>query len=1057
MLIYLIFLFSGLAGLIYEVVWFRELHLVFGVSYYSVAAVLTAYMLGLALGARFFGKKTESIQEPLKLYGALEISIGLFAMFMPFFFNLVGQIQSPVYEYLLNSPFLKIGIRFLGALLCLFPPTFMMGGTLPLLIKHMTGTKKLSNIQISTLYFVNTLGAALGAGFAGFWLVRNMGLAASSSLAACINVSIGILAILISGKITQPISSSESLSPQQSLSLPPQLTNQEPNKPFQTSNQPSDVNEMAQSTQQSSPFAEEPISPQTQTTHLPPQKVSQQSLNSIDLLLGAKLESLLLFTACACGFTAMGLEVCWTRVIAITIGATIYCFSAVLTAFLLGIAFGSLFSALRDPSQKKKITEIGFFLLITSASVILIIPILGNSALVFYYLRQALNVSFEAFNAIQFICLISLMIVPAFGFGALFPMLSRALAVSGKPAFETGRVFWWNTLGTVAGTLTSGFILIPFIGVRNTMFLLASILGFLSFFLLFFNRRTTYFCASSALIYVLCTLTFSAFFPWDKNLVTSGVFRYWKQKNTDNLYRRDRKLLFYREDGASIVSVEQAGAELSLRINGKPDASTARLDMYTQQLLSWLATALAGNPKKVLIIGLGSGITAGACLEMPGIEKVDILEINPAVIESSRLFKDWNGTFWENPKARIIEEDARNYVSFTKEKYDLILAEPTNIWLSGISGLFTLEAFTNYKKILSEGGVFAHFIHTYEISPSIYSSVLYTFKKVFPNCSLWMSSGFDHFLIGRVNEKSLDFENTSSLFKDQTISKKLLQLGIDRPFILASLFIASCKDFGKVAPPEAVNIDDFPNMEYEGPEALYYSSSIQMDPSELNFSPQTGLVLKLFPKENLKSDDWIALGNLWQYFGYDSIAAGAFKMAIGKANPDPEIICRLAGIYRKSGLYDSAYGLLKTVANISQKESDFISLVKCGLKYDSRECDIFGKLWGRTDQAFDSWKQSFPNDYTPWLEEALTFTKLDPQKAWESALKAEKMIDSSSLSSHALKKREIALLKGEILLKQEKFEDAEKYFRDVAGNNDDELALVGRARLQALKNNFGND
>lgn len=189
---------SGAAGLLYEVVWFRRLHLVFGVSVFAIGAVVAAFMLGLAAGSRWAASSTWLRKNPLRSYAWLEIGIAVFAAIFPFLIQLLEGIYIGLFR-LLEGSFLVLSItRFVLALVVLLPPTFLMGATLPVLAQAVTvGSRNMARI-VGWLYAINTFGGVVGTLLAGFFALEHLGIIGSLRLGLVVNVTVAVGALLLS-------------------------------------------------------------------------------------------------------------------------------------------------------------------------------------------------------------------------------------------------------------------------------------------------------------------------------------------------------------------------------------------------------------------------------------------------------------------------------------------------------------------------------------------------------------------------------------------------------------------------------------------------------------------------------------------------------------------------------------------------------------------------------------------------------------------------------------------------------------------------------------------
>ncbi len=238
---------------------------------------------------------------------------------------------------------------------------------------------------------------------------------------------------------------------------------------------------------------------------------------------------------------------------------------------------------------------------------------------------------------------------------------------------------------------------------------------------------------------------------WDRDLITSGAYKYARQLSTENLESslRAGRLEYYKEGAAGTVSVRRVAGARSLAIDGKVDASNGA-DMLTQRLLGLLPTMLHAGPRDALVIGLGSGVTADAVLASDEIRHLDVVEISPEVVEASAYFVRENHDVLRKPAVRLLVGDGRSHLRLSARQYDVIVSEPSNPWMAGVSALFTREFFAAARARLRSGGIFCQWTHTYEIADSDLQSIVATFASVFPDGTMWLVGEGDLLLIGSV-------------------------------------------------------------------------------------------------------------------------------------------------------------------------------------------------------------------------------------------------------------------------------------------------------------------
>lgn len=768
------FFLSGLAALVYQVLWARQLELVLGSTLHAVSAILSVFMAGLALGSLIFGRLVDRGKiNPLLLYGLLELGIGIYALFTPWILKgvpLLGLYLPGLAEVGIST----FSAVFFVSLLVLIIPTTLMGGTLPALTKYMVSRYEEMGNKVAKLYFLNTLGAGAGAFLAGFLLIAYLGIPPTTYVAAIINLGIAVGVLLLLQAPSQPKAISETVT--------------------------------------------EEAAPQNE----PEEAGAKPALRSagIVLLIGYGLA----------GFAALGLEVLWTRVLVMVLGSSVYAFALMLTAFLVGIALGS--SLMVKLVDKVKNLWLCFALIevLIGVAVIVLNPILGQTPLVFLRVVLSLEESFWALQGVQLVLTFLLMLIPTFLMGAAFPVVTKLYARDLQHIGQKiAAVYAANTMGSIVGPLAVSFVLIPWIGIQTSILLVAWIyIGVGGIILVITPLKRL--AIKGAVLVALCLIVALSFLvpAWNKQIITSGIYyhsRTWADAiAAGNIAEAmsERKLLFYKEGQLATVTVLKGSAEKDriLTINGKPDASNTG-DLTTQLLVGHLPMLMHPEPQKVLVVGLGSGITTGAVLQHPLVQRVDVVEIEPVVAEAAAYFAEANHNALKDPKLRLIEGDARNFVQASKEKYDVIVAEPSNPFVSGSTNLFSREMFELYRKSLKDDGIAVQWMHLYYMGTDDLKTMINTFRQVFPYTTLWgRYTDSDILLLGTRQPLSIDFATFQEKLKDNNVRLDLARTGDDDPYRLLSYLLMEEKALASYTAGAAINRDSYPRLEFSAPKYI---------------------------------------------------------------------------------------------------------------------------------------------------------------------------------------------------------------------------------------------
>jgi spermidine synthase len=409
----------------------------------------------------------------------------------------------------------------------------------------------------------------------------------------------------------------------------------------------------------------------------------------------------------------------------------------------------------------------------------------------------------------------------------VLPLMIRAMSIGGELlGARVGALLTWNTLGAVAGTLIAGFVLMPLCGLRNAFGVLALALALVALIL---ALRRGWLTGIAAAVCV-CGLVFCLFIfggeSW-RNVMSSGVFRILETKFEPNLMairKQHFKILFYEDGPDATVSVEQvdgiiAPAQMGLRINGKPDAGT-QLDLSTQLLVSHLPMLAKPGAKDVFVLGLASGMTAGAILAYP-INRLDIAENCDAVVNASKLFVDWNHHVLDDPRTHLWHEDARTVLKLRPQQYDVIISEPSNPWFVGIGSVFSREYYQLAASRLKPGGVMAQWFHVYETDDDMVELVLRTFSSVFPYVEIWDAGAGDIILLGSSQPWPTGPDVFRQGFAIDRVRTDMWMIDIQSPEALMARQLASQRTGFAIAGDGPMQSDLFPVLEYAGPRAFY--------------------------------------------------------------------------------------------------------------------------------------------------------------------------------------------------------------------------------------------
>ena len=768
-------LLSGAAGLIYEVVWMRLLGLLFGHTVLAVTTVLVAFMAGLAGGAWALGRRVDHARRPLATYALLEMGIALTAAALSVVLGGMEAVYVALTHRLGLSGGLLTATEFGLATVAMLPPTLLMGATLPVVARAFVVREGGLGRTVGHLYALNTLGAVSGTAAAGFALLPALGVRNSVAAAVAANLAAGIIALITDRWLR---SDEAGIRP----GPPPETRREAAAGPGLVS-----------------------------------RGVARLALGAIAVSGGA----------------AMVYEIAWTRALSLVVGSSVYAFSAMLTTFLVGLAAGSALYAWLAGRRSGQVQAqlLGWLQAAVAVTALGLAPAFQWLPDLVLALARWTGVSAHGAFLAQFGLSALVMLPPALLLGAAFPcavaIWTRGVASLGR---DVGCVYAANTLGTIVGAVAAGFLLLPSLGAQASIATAAAANAVVAVVLIGARGGSGSAWRRSAAVGLAVGFAGGVWLVprWDPRVMAGGVSIYLTRfafaSDPAGLFRdvaASRRLLFYREGLNATVAVERSAQMTSLRVNGKVDASNGA-DMPTQYLLGHLPLLLHPQPERVLIIGLGSGVTAGAVSQHPDVREIHVAELEPAVVEASAFFAVENRRVLTDPRVRLLMGDARHTLLAGHGRYDVISSEPSNPWMAGVASLFTREFYQLARRRLAEGGMMVQWVQGYNLFPRDLRTIVGTFRGVFPHTTLWRTLRGDYLLVGTSTALSVDYARlVARLAAAPGARQDLARLKLDSPVDLLSLFLLGEDDLVRFSQGAPEHTDDRPILEFSAPRALY--------------------------------------------------------------------------------------------------------------------------------------------------------------------------------------------------------------------------------------------
>lgn len=703
--------FSGAAALVYQTAWLRELRLVFGASTAASAAVLAVFMGGLGVGGALLGKRADRAKNPLMMYANLELLVSLAAALTPLLVSLADAVYIRLGGVAAMGSTVATLVRLLLSVVVLAPPTVVMGGTLPAAARAVEHASDTGRQRVAVLYGVNTFGAVLGALAANFLLLEVFGTQMTLWLACLVNALVGMVA--------------------RAFARSPETEEGEGERAREA--EPADVAEAATSSSQFGWF--------------PP------------------------LAAAVSGSTFMLMELVWYRMLGPILGGSSYTFGLILAVALAGIGLGGAIYA----RSRIRPSLAAFAATCGAQALVIALPYaLGDKIAILSLLLRPLCRAGFASSVGVWAFITSIVVLPAAIIsGAQFPLV---IGLYGKGSNgvgkDVGNAYLANTIGALVGSIAGGFGLLPLLSAPRCWKLVVLLLvatAVLALALDLSSRGRQLFVRAKLLIsaspvMALIALVMLAFrgpsTVWRHSGIGAGRADAWTENMTSATIPS-----FERKKADSTMAWEVDGLESSVAlerddgytfiVNGKADGHTIG-DAPTQVMSGLLGAMLHPDPRKALVVGLGTGSTAGWLGAIPEMERVDVVELEPAILRVARDCGPVNRNVLDNPKVHVELGDARETLRTTKEHYDIIFSEPSNPFRAGISSLYTEEFYRAAAQRLRERGLFIQWVQAYEVDPWAVATAVVTLKQAFKNVSMWRTMRGDLLLVSQNDEAKID-------------------------------------------------------------------------------------------------------------------------------------------------------------------------------------------------------------------------------------------------------------------------------------------------------------
>lgn len=946
-LVLALFLVSGATSLVYEVTWMRSLGTVFGNTVLAASTTLTAFMLGLALGSWLFGKLADRIRWPLTFYGCLELAVGLYAFAFPAILQLVDKFYLWFYGtyepgfYVLNL------VRFGMSVAILLLPTALMGGTLPVLSAlwvipaDRQETGRGTGQSVGLLYAINTFGAVFGSFLGGYYLVRLLGVSHSVYVTAAANMLIGMLGLLMSFAV----------------------------KPRRVVHDTSKRQQLARE----------------------PAKAQGHQIEAVGEVYAPGRRRAILLAVFGAGFGAMALEVIWTRLFVFVLETSSYAFTCMLTCFILGLALGSaLSSSLLVPRLKNPILGLGVIKFLLALSVAASIPLLGQLWHIDLLVIERLvgsRTSFAADMATHFIDTLVVAFVPTVLMGMVFPLAIQICA----PAWQTvgrhvGTVYAWNTMGYVLGSFVAGFVLIRWLGMRDSFLAVIGVFFLLALFLVLLSgRRRAPWGIPAGVISAAVILVGVIYIPRDVFLRTMNTYHYPSR-------------IVYIDDGVTgtVTVHDLPDGDRLIAIDGVDVAGVDLMLRTTQKLQAYAPLLVHKNPQDVVQIGYGSGETCGIGLEF-GIAHYSIVDICPGVFKAGTYFREINRGSYENPKLRKIIMDGKNFIKLTREKFDVIMNDSTYPGTTGSSALYTFDHFQACRDHLKPGGLLSCWVPI-DLRLQDFQIIVRSFQAVMPHCSLWMVNNClnkHSVLLGTLEPMQLDLRRIGAIVSRRTIAEDLQQISIYSPYDFVDCLVVTEEGLRKLGGEGPLHTDDRPYLEF--------GATIKRDVEACWLDVLSGIATFHTPIQPYVTNAVAVPGQtdppqiiLQQY---DAGTAYTLKGMVGMLQGDPEIMGPAFEMARKANPHDR--DVESILAELDGEIKALEKEVRDKPKVEALRSRLAQKYlllhrYAQAAEQYEYFLQSQPNNAAAWNNVGVCYRRLGSldkaASAFERAARQEPML-----------------------------------------------------------------
>jgi spermidine synthase len=686
-LLFAAFALSGFSGLIYESVWTNYLKFFLGHAAYAQSLVLAMLMGGMAGGAWLSSRFNARITNALMAYAIVEALIGVFGLI---FHQLFVGASAFMYDTLLpgvDAPVAVELVRWGMAAALILPQTLLLGATFPLMSVGLLRA------------FPNTPGRSISL----LYFTNSIGAVVGVLLSGFVLIeAVGLPGTVLAAGVVNILLAIVVYGCAKGRAASPATVDAGKSQPAPALLRP------------------------------------------------------MLLVAMVTGLSSFIYEVSWIRMLSMITGASTHAFELMLSAFILGLALGGLWLRQRIDRFAQPLVALGLIQLLMGGLALCSVLAYNLGMEVMSGLFKALrpgDSGYLLFNLSSHAMAMVLMLPTTFMAGMTLPLITMVLYRNGGGEAAIGKVYSFNTLGAIAGIIFAAILLLPLVGLKMAI-IVGAVLDLALALYLFSHARLGRSRQAGAWAVVAAAVLVGVLSPpFDTALMSNSIFR-----GIDAANHKKKKMLLHRDGRTATVDVTQAGVSLlTIATNGKPDATVnigpgpATADEPTMVLLGALPQLLKPKLDAAAMIGMGAGTSADVMLMAPQLKQLDIVEIESAMIEGARLFGPRSARAFSDQRSHIYIDDAKSYFSSHKKRYDVIVSEPSDTWVSGVATLFTDEFYGRMRQHLTADGLLVQWVATYGSSPEIFASIMKAIGRNFSDYRLYATTDAVVVIIAKVN------------------------------------------------------------------------------------------------------------------------------------------------------------------------------------------------------------------------------------------------------------------------------------------------------------------